>query len=65
MQIQETALGKQHPAYAAMLSNTASCLCSQGNYGEAMKLYKQCREVFEASLGERHVGYATVLCNIA
>ena len=51
-EIQETALGKQHPSYATTLSNMAECIQSQGQYSEALELLEQCRQILETTVGK-------------
>ena len=43
----------------------AACLDLQGQYGEAMELFEQCRQIEETAVGKEHPDYATTLNNIA
>ena len=64
-QIEETAVGKQHPDYATTLGNMAGCLVFQGQYDKAMELYEQCRQIRETALGKQHPDYTRTLSDVA
>ncbi len=53
-EIRRTALGEDHPDFAASLNNLALLYESMGRYEEAEPLYKQATEIRRTALGEDH-----------
>ena len=54
IEIDEKALGKDHPDVATDYSNLASLLQAQGKYAEAEPLYRRAFDILQASLGPDH-----------
>ena len=65
MEICRTALGENHPDYAASLNNLAMLYQAMGDYAAALPLYRQALEIRRTALGENHPHYATSLNNLA
>ena len=54
IEIDEKALGKDHPTVATDYNNLARLLQDQGKYAEAEPLYRRPIEIFQATLGTDH-----------
>jgi tetratricopeptide (TPR) repeat protein len=65
LSVEENALGKAHPSYAASLHNLGRVLDTQGRYAEAEELLRQALAIKERALGKAHPHYAASLCNLA
>jgi tetratricopeptide (TPR) repeat protein len=55
LQVDETALGRDHPQVAADLINAAAELCFQKHCGEAIPLFKRAANIEEAAFGPTSV----------
>jgi tetratricopeptide (TPR) repeat protein len=65
VEVTRSALGEDHPFYAASLNNLALFYDIQGRYGEAEPLYRQALEITRSALGKDCLFYATSLGNLA
>ena len=65
LEIRRTALGEDHPDFAASLNNLALLYHSMGRYEEAEPLYKQSMEIRRTAPGEDHPSFAASLNNLA
>ena len=65
LSIIEEVYGKEHPKYAAFLSNLAEYNFSLGNYSEAITLGTEALNILEKVYGKEHPNYATSLSNLA
>ncbi len=65
LEIRRTALGEDHPDYAASLNNLARLYRAMGDHAAALPLYRQALEIHRTTLGEDHPDYATSLNNLA
>ena len=63
--ILEESLGKDHPAVATALDQTALLLRIRGNYPEAETLGRRALAILEAKLGPDHPAVATTLNNLS
>ena len=54
IEIDEKALGKDHPDVANDYNNLAGLLQDQGKYAEAEPLYRRAIEIFQTNLGPDH-----------
>ncbi len=64
MEIDEKALGPDHPAVATDLNNLGLLYNKLGDYDKAEPLYKRALEIDEKALGPDHPGVATGLNNL-
>ena len=60
-----TALGADHPDYAASLSNLAGLYQSMGKYAAVEPLLRQASDICRTTLGADHPDYAAILNNLA
>ena len=60
-----TAVGENHPDYAASLSNLAGLHQAMGDHAAALPLHRQALEIRRIALGENHPLYAASLNNQA
>ncbi|MBF0345132.1 MAG: CHAT domain-containing protein, partial [Nitrospirae bacterium] len=65
LEINEKALGKEHPSTATSLNNLANLYQATGRYAEAKPLLKRALEINEKALGKEHPSTATSLNNLA
>jgi tetratricopeptide (TPR) repeat protein len=63
IEIDEKALGKDHPEVAAHYNNLALLLEYQGKYAEAEPLYRRAMEIVQTKLGLDHPITVTVRRN--
>jgi tetratricopeptide (TPR) repeat protein len=65
LEIDEKALGKDHPDTATSLNTLAVLYHHQGKYAEAEALYKRALEIREKAIGKDHPATATSLNDLA
>jgi CHAT domain-containing protein/Tfp pilus assembly protein PilF len=65
LEINEKALGKDHPELAINLNNLATLYLNIGRFAEAEPLYKRSLEIRERVSGNDHPDYAASLNNLA
>jgi len=64
-EIDEKALGKNHPTVATIINNLATLYQKLGDYTKAESLFNSCLEIREKALGKDHSDVATSLNNLA
>ena len=60
IEIDEKALGGDHPTVATLYSNLAALLYTQGKHGEAEPMFRRALEISQASLGSDHPTTLTI-----
>lgn len=65
LELQEQALGEDHPKVATTLNNLAGLYQDMGEYEQALPLYQRSFKIKEQALGEDHTEVAATLNNLA